>query len=257
MSRNVVRAYGAVADPGPIRSLNEDAVIAVPEKMLFGVADGFGGTGLGDLAAKKTLEDVKYFVENGLGDSEVTLPFVYRTYMSASANLIFNALLYANEKLCDENKTHSLNMRAGASVLFAFFSGDHMTLAHAGSCSAYLVRRGRAMQLARPRSFNAVKGTFPGSWNAKWAFPLMALGLARDLEPEIIELKVERGDLIFLVTDGVHGRLTEEEFSQSYSILKEKTPLDILIHKENQRLTSTANQKGNADNQAVITMICA
>ncbi|HRK03243.1 MAG TPA: serine/threonine-protein phosphatase [Oligoflexia bacterium] len=257
MSKTIVRAYGSVSDPGPSRDLNEDAVIAVPAHKLFGVADGFGGTGIGDVAATKTLEDVKYFVENGLGDSEVTLPFIYRTYLSASANLIFNALLYANERLCAENKSKPLNLRAGASLLFAFFSGDHMTLAHAGSCAAYLVRRGRAMQIAKPRSFNAVKGVFPGSWNGKWAFPLMALGIAKDIEPEIIELKIQRGDLLMLATDGVHGRLTDEDFSQSYSMLSEKTPLDILIHKENQRLITTANQKGNHDNQAVITMVCA
>lgn len=255
--KSTVRSYALVSDAGPSRAVNEDAVLAVPEHQLFGVADGFGGAGIGDEAASKALELVKYFVQNGLGDSEVTLPFVYRSYMSAGANLIFNAFLYANEQLCLENKQKQLSARGGASLLFAFIQGRHMTLAHAGLCSASLVRRGRTMQLVKPRSFNAVKGVFPGSWSARWAFPLMALGMTRDLEPEIIELKLEPGDILILSSDGVYGRLSEEDFSQCYSVLGTRAPIDVLIQQENQRLLSTANQKGNADNQALITMVCA
>ena len=78
----MVRAYGALTDAGPVRALNEDAYLALPERQLFAVADGFGGVGCGDAAAKACLEDIKFFVENGLGDSEVTLPFVYRRYLT-------------------------------------------------------------------------------------------------------------------------------------------------------------------------------
>jgi hypothetical protein len=89
----VVRAYGALTHAGPTRPLNEDAYIAFPKRQLFGVADGFGGSGIGDAAAKKALESVRFFVEHGLGDSEVTLPFVYRRYLTNGGNIIFNAFL--------------------------------------------------------------------------------------------------------------------------------------------------------------------
>ena len=69
-----VRAYGAVADKGPVRQLNEDAYIAVPDRQLFGVADGYGGINIGDAAARKCLENVKYFVEHGLGDRRSRCP---------------------------------------------------------------------------------------------------------------------------------------------------------------------------------------
>lgn len=252
----IVRAYGAVCDAGPSRPLNEDAYLTVPERQLFGVADGFGGNGVGDVAAKKSLELVKHFVEYGLGDSEVTLPFVYRSYYTAGANLVFNAFLHSNQQLYTENKKRHINGRGGASVMFAFFEGRHMTLANAGLCSAHLIRRGRVQSLVKPRSYNALKGTFQGSWNTKWAFPLMAMGLAPDLEPEIVELKVEKGDVIILATDGVYPRLTEEDFSECFSILKSKDSLDLAIQQENQRLMDLAKHKGNTDNQALISLVC-
>lgn len=252
-----VRAYGAVSDAGSSRSVNEDAYLAVPERQLFGVADGYGGNNIGDVAAKKCLENVKYFVDHGLGDSEVTLPFVYRAYHTAGANLVFNAFLYANQQLVRENKGKDINGRGGASVMFSFFEGRHMTLASVGVCNAFLVRRGRVQALVRPRSYNLVKGMFPGSHNPKWAFPLMAMGHVLDLEPEILELKVEKGDLILLATDGVYPRLCEEDFSECFSLLKKGETLDQAIQEQNQRLIELARQKGNADNQALISLFCA
>jgi serine/threonine protein phosphatase PrpC len=82
------------------------------------------------------------------------------------------------------------------------------------------------------------------------------LGHAPDLEPEIVELQVERGDLILLATDGVYPRLTEEDFSEYYSLLNKREALDLAIKQQNQRLIEIALAKGNTDNQAVISIIC-
>ena len=98
-----------------------------------------------------------------------------------------------NQQLVEENKKKSTSTARGMSVMFAFFEGRHMTLGNVGSCCAFLVRRGRVQQLVRPRSYNMVKGVFQGSHNPKWAFPLMGMGHARDLEPEILELVVGEG----------------------------------------------------------------
>jgi serine/threonine protein phosphatase PrpC len=157
----------------------------------------------------------------------------------------------------EENKGKSINARGGASAIFAFFEKNHMTLASVGSCSAFLIRRSRAQQLVRPRSFNHMKGVFQGSWNPKWAFPLMALGQSKDMEPEILEFKVEKGDVLLLATDGVYPRLTEEDFTECYSMLKQKDSLDIAIQQQNQRLAELAQGKGNTDNFALISMICS
>ncbi len=251
-----VRAYGSYVDKGPVRPLNEDVCLIDAERLCFGVADGYGGNGIGDVAARQALEKAAFFVKNGLGDSEVTLPFIYRSYLTDAGNLVFNAFLFANQVLVDENRKRHINGRGGASALFAFASGNKLVLGSCGSCQAFLVRRGRVQAITKARSYNSARGQFQGSWNGKWAFPLMALGHALDLEPEIFELQMEKGDLIILATDGIYPRLAEDDFAESFRTLRTAKSLDLGLSEQNRRLAEIATQKGGADNQALISLVC-
>ncbi len=250
--KGIVTAYASISDPGE-STLNEDSYIVVPKRQLFGVADGFGGNGIGDKTSKQVLEHVSFFVENGLGDSEVTLPFIYRSYYTSGANLIFNAFLYANRQLFEENKGRHINARGGASAMFVFFEGRHMTLANVGSCSAFLIRAGVVQELVKPRSYNTYRST--GTWNPHWAFPLMALGTASDLEPEILELHVEKGDVIVMATDGIYPHLKKEDLA-SFSSSNGNVGVEEAISKENHRLIDVCRAAGGADNKSMISIVC-
>ena len=253
-SIQAVKAYSSVSEAGKKENaLNEDATLVVSKRQLFGIADGFGGMGIGDEAAEKCLKYVEEFVENGLGDSEVTLPFIYRSYYTSSANLIFNAFLYANKLTHDENKIRHINARGAASVLFAFFEGKNMTIANVGSCTALLVRSGHLEEIIKPRSYNALRKEH---WNPHWAFPLMAMGLTQDIEPEITELRVETGDVIILATDGVYPFVPAADFAR-FSDLAKQPGLDEVILKENQRLIHEMGELGVIDDKSIITMVCA
>lgn len=251
--RSIVRGYGALTEGGAQDRVNEDAVLAVPEHRLFGIADGFGGSGAGDAAAKSCLADVREFVENGLGDSEVTLPFVYRSDYAAGANLVFNAFLHANHRLHAANKERPLNARAGASALFALFTGRHVTLANAGACGAFLARKGRAIELVKPRTYNAYRAAT--HWNPQWAFPMTALGLGSDVEPEIFELRIEPGDVVVMATDGVYPYLGPEDFA-GLQTLSESGHLEMDIKQENQILIVNSKESGGMDDRTVITLVC-
>ena len=251
-----MRAYGCFTDAGKVRPLNEDHYLVAPEQGLFSVADGYGGNGVGDQTAKSSLEKIAFFVKNGLGDSEVTLPFIFRHYYTESGNLLFNAFHYANEGLYLENQQKTINGRGGASALVALAQGRRLTLANFGLCQAFLVRRGRCQSLLRPRSYNAMRGVFQGSWQNQWAFPLVGLGHARDLEPEIVDVQLEKGDLVILATDGIYAQLNDEDFQEYYQILIRNRSVDLAIEEQNRRLAEIAGQKGGDDNQALVTLLC-
>lgn len=259
---SVVRGYAALTVPGKSRTLNEDFYLTAPEHALYGLADGYGGTNVGDQAAKQVLDHIKFFAEHGLGDSEVTLPFVYRSYYTASGNLLFNAFLYANAELVKKNQSQHINVRGGASVVFVYFQGSLMTVANVGNCHVLIVRNGECLSLFSPRAYHFLKGrTVSTEWNPYWAFPLMSLGHAKDLEPEIIEFQVQPKDMVFLMTDGISAYLKNEEFSQSFSMVKDFLEkgllLDAPIREQNQRLIQVAQGNGSDDNQAIVSMVCA
>ena len=252
-----IKAFSINSEKGKESVANEDFGIVRPEIGFFGIADGFGGKNAGELAAKKILEEAALFVENGLGDSEVTLPFVYRSYYTSQANLLFNAACFANRELCIENKSKALNLRGGASALIAFLDGRKITIANVGSCAAFLVRNGELIELSKPRSYNHYKGYSQVSknreWKIEWNFPLQAFGILIDLEPEIVEYELQAGDLVILATDGIFPYVNEEVYAQlQNSGLNHRT--NEGISEQNQALIERLKTSYDDDDSSMVSI---
>jgi serine/threonine protein phosphatase PrpC len=204
-----VRAVSTFTSQGE-RPGQEDHILCVREKGIFVIADGFGGPAAGALASRTACESVRGFLFKEAGDLEATLPFVLRSYFSLAGNVLFNALIHANRKVRRENRDKGVHERGGASVLAGFLDGDLLALANVGGCSATLVRGGRSVELVMPRTYGRLVDPFdrqPGGDRAERDVPLMAVGLAEDLEPEIFECRVRPGDWLLLNTDGVSSEV--------------------------------------------------
>lgn len=184
------------------RSAQEDYTLVDREKGIFVVADGFGGPVAGAQAAKLACEAVRSFLFKEAGDLEATLPFELRSYFSLAGNVLFNALIFANRKLMAMNKGKNVHERGGASVIAGFIDGDLLALANVGLCNAWLFRKGQSVGLVTPRTFGKLYNPFSKSDPHRQA-PLIALGMSNDLEPEIFEYKVKKGDWIGLASDGI------------------------------------------------------
>src|SRR4051812_39855735 len=72
------------------RPAQEDHALALQEKGIVVVADGFGGPMPGAAASKAACEGVRDFLVREAGDLEATLPFVLRSYFSLAGNVLFN-----------------------------------------------------------------------------------------------------------------------------------------------------------------------
>lgn len=188
----------------------EDFVLGRQERGLFVVADGFGGASAGYQAAKAACEAVLSFLQKEAGDLEATLPFVLRSYYSLAGNVLFNSLIHANERVNSLNqKKTSANEKGGASVVAGFFDEGLFALANVGCCSAWMIREQRLQELVTPRSYARLRDPFVVDPGPDDAIPLMAMGTAIDLEPEIVEFQVRPGDLVLLQTDGVRDATRE------------------------------------------------
>jgi serine/threonine protein phosphatase PrpC len=181
----------------------EDFVLSDEKKGIFVLADGFGGPSPGAAASKTACEEVKRFLFKEAGDLDATMPFVLRSYFSLAGNVLFNALIFANRKVLKQNHGKNVHEKGGASVIAGFIDGDLLAIANVGTCSARLMRDGQLQELVIPRSYGRLVDPFLGEGSIDT--PLMALGMADDLEPEIFEYRVRPGDWLMLFSDGVSG----------------------------------------------------
>lgn len=221
------------------RPCQEDHSLVISEKRIFTVADGFGGAGPGARASRAACEAVKSFLYREAGDLDATLPFEIRSYYSLAGNVLFNALVHANRELLKLNRGKGVHERGGASVLAGFMDGDLLALANVGVCTGWMMRAGVEQEVATPRSYSRLRDPFEAEIREEWQVPLMALGIARDLEPEIFECKVQGGDWLFLHTDGIHPLVREQVLRLQASSMGSGTSPEELAHQVLELLNGT------------------
>jgi protein phosphatase len=224
----------------------EDHAICIQEKKIFAVADGFGGPGAGVEAAKQACEATRGFLEKEAGDLEATLPFVLRSYFSLAGNVLFNALIHANRKVLKLNQGKNVNEKGGSSLLAGFMDGDLVALASVGCCSAWLFREGQMRELVIPRTFARLCEPFSTEPREELKAPLMAIGMAEDLEPEIVEYRIKPGDWLLLQTDGI----TERTRTELLSIKQMKFNYEDAVGKATECL-----KNGNYQDNASVSLI--
>lgn len=229
------------------RPAQEDYQLADREKGVFVVADGFGGPNPGAKASQTACEAVRNFLFKEAGDLDATLPFVLRKYFSLAGNVLFNSLIHANRKVLALNKGKNVHEKGGASVIAGFIDGDLLAIAQVGLCSAWLYRGEKQVELVTPRSLSKLKDPFAVDPIEEWNAPLIALGMTEDLEPEIFEYQLQKGDWVIFNTDGIPRGMIEKVFSlKSNNLSYEK------INEELNHLLSRYQYKDNASISLII-----
>ncbi len=223
------------------RGFQEDHCLVHKERGIFIVADGFGGPTFGAQAAQTACESVQRFLVKEAGDLDATLPFVLRSYFSLAGNVLFNALVFANHKVRKVNTGKEVHERGGASVIAGFMDGDLLAIANVGACSASLFRKGQKVELVIPRTYGRLKDPFlTDATMYEQGIPLMAMGMAEDLEPEIFEYRLMQGDWLAFHSDGLTQNLKQEMLS----IYNEELEPSIAI----QKVSSLIERADNEDN---------
>lgn len=238
-----IRASASLLSLGS-RSAQEDFVLSDAEKGIFVLADGFGGPNPGVGASKAACESVKHFLFKEAGDRDATMPFVLRSYFSLAGNVLFNALIFANRKVLQLNQKKNVHEKGGASLIAGYLDGDLLALANVGVCSALLMREGESRELVVPRNYGKLADPFAAGGDAGIDAPLMALGMAEDLEPEIFEYRVRPGDWLILFSDGVSPSffsqlsfIQQKRLNSSESLAEVKQLFEVQIFHDNASLS--------------------
>lgn len=232
----------ARTDVGLQRRSNEDCYALAAELGFFLVADGMGGHRAGQVASTLAAEAAVGAV-HALEGSTAALTEKLRCAVSAANREIFIAA---------QTKPELSGM--GTTLVSLLAQGGRVALAHVGDSRAYLVRAGRIRQLTDDHS---VVGELVRrreiSRTAARAHPhrhvlTRALGVRREVPPDLAELTAAPGDSFVLCSDGLTGLVRDEEIAA----LAVAADLDQSCS----RLVELANSRGGDDNVTVAIVRC-
>lgn len=192
----------------------EDAVLLSERPPLLAVADGMGGPGVGDRAARLAIE--------ALTKKGAILDRLAKATESDRASGARLALGRTLERLFADvhSEVHEAAQQCnepsmGATLLAAVVCGGYATIAHVGACRAYLLRDARLRQLTEDHTLGVLRykqGLLDAS--ELESSPLrerlyQALGTGSDIDVDVASVGLADKDVLLLCSDGIHRFLDE------------------------------------------------
>lgn len=235
------RAFG-LSNVGTVRTLNEDALLLLPQQHLWLVADGMGGHARGEYASQSIVDAFKDFTP--------------ATSVSATVDLLEQTVCEVNSKLFAEasEKGSSPKNIMGSTVAMVYANNDHIFCIWAGDSRIYRLRNGELTQMSRDHSFvqeivdKGVITREQAQYHPNANIITRAVGVAETLNLDIEHNRVEVGDKYMLCTDGLFKDITDMDIAR----LLEKNPISAT-----QTLIDKALGAGANDNVTVVVVEAA
>jgi protein phosphatase len=234
----VIRAFG-YSDQGRFRPTNQDCFALDEDAGLCVVADGLGGHNAGDVAARITVDTIVEAIGGGGGPA---------LDARSDAELLRSAIELARDRIRDAAFVDPRCAGMATTVVAARISGGRLSVAHAGDSRVYLLARGHLSQLTQDDSWEAARfGDDPDADALALTHHLMrhaltnAVGAMIDTTVHVVEVAVEAGDVVLLVTDGVHEVMDDWRLEQL--LLEDDDPKTIAAN-----VIRSARNRGSQDN---------
>ena len=236
-----------LSDVGMVREHNEDNAYCDPQGMFFVVADGMGGHAAGEVASAMAVEEVSRSL--GLAREQVKSFADAPTEEGRSAlvTLLEDAVRKAHQAVFERGGRETDKKGMGTTLDVLLIAGGEAFVAHVGDSRTYLVRGGAAAQVTTDHTVAEVL-VIEGKLSPEEArlSPLRtilvnAIGVSPDVGVELAHLKLRRGDLLLLCSDGMHDYFPAE--SEIAELLTEQKGAEGLA-----RLVELAKDRGGHDN---------
>jgi protein phosphatase len=249
----MLEAYGQT-DVGRRRKLNEDNFLVAPEPGLYAVCDGMGGHNAGEVASKMAIETLQAFIEKSHKEKEITWPYGLDVNLSFDGNRLKTAIKLANKKVfrAADNREDYTGM--GTTVVAGLVSENTLTVGSAGDSRCYLLRGGQLSQLTRDDSWvSAALGEGILNSDEIERHPLRnvitkAVGAKESIELDVVEQKLQAGDLVLICSDGLHAMISDEQIQATL------TPVPERLEEAASKLIEAANEAGGKDNVSVVLL---
>src|SRR5215510_979530 len=209
------------------------------------VSDGMGGALAGDVASRMAIEAVRDVLISNNTDGAGCDPD------SSLVDCLKHATMQANRAIHYKSLEDSRCSGMGATLTGAAVKGDKLDLVQVGDSRAY-VMRGDQIRLATKDQSLVQQLVDVGQISEEEAEThmfrnviLQALGAQNELTPATARIQIRQGDMLLLCSDGLSGKLRNEEIRQ---IVSEAGDLAAAC----KALVATANDRGGEDNITVV-----
>ncbi|MFP4281769.1 MAG: PP2C family protein-serine/threonine phosphatase [Opitutales bacterium] len=231
-------SYGET-HPGCVRERNEDAVLAVPDRALFAVADGLGGLPDGNEASRLAIEHLERLICAGPAEAEVDLAAVF-----SEINGIVHAV--GLERHGEGG--------IGTTLTAAMVRNERLHIAHVGDSVAFLWRGGTLHILTEEHTVAALYGgshTHRGETSLpEYYFHTLTrcIGATPEVETELEDYELRPGDCLLLCTDGLTKVLPTDEIAEVLGrTVTASQSVEILLE--------MALERGGPDNLGLVAVV--
>lgn len=230
--------YGS-SDIGLKRTNNEDVWISLPNYRFFALADGMGGHNAGEIAAKQTIQSLSESIQYRF-NSRWTKQSIH-----AIKQELVTSIQEANERVFHLGQDHTAFKGMGTTVCCLYLYKHQAVFAHVGDSRVYLYREQSLIKLTDDHSL--IKDSNLDVPPPYKHVITRAIGIQKNVLPEVNHVKFQKNDLFFLCSDGLTDFLFKEDIHQ---ILKEEISLKTTVKK----LIHRAKEKGSHDNITVLML---
>src|SRR3990167_7066864 len=238
--------WSAVSHEGE-RQFNEDAYYADSDQKIYVVADGMGGVGLGNEAAKRSCFYVAEFLESMTQNKEATWAFERKEELTSFENIMRISLMLTNERIFQEGIEEFGKELMGSTLIGCFIQKNKIVFGGVGNSRAYFFRDGYLQQLNHNDTYAHDKRIVPA--RSEINIPLTVLGLREKIETVFTsERSLRENDQIVFLTDGVTAALKNDELQK---ILSHKT---TDLHESCEKIIDQAYSKNSSDNATILIL---
>jgi serine/threonine protein phosphatase PrpC len=238
-------------DTGRVREHNEDTIAADADVGLLVLADGMGGYNAGEVASGIAVKTITNLVREGLARED--LDSVDRnTGLSRVSIVLRDAITRANKIIYQTARSQAECEGMGTTVVAALFYDNRISIAHVGDSRLYRQRGSQIAQVTMDHSLlqELVDRGFYSPEEAQRAanknYVTRALGVEPQVEVEVQEHPVDKGDVYILCSDGLSDMVEDEDIRLTISTFGAN--LDTVA----KQLIQLANENGGRDNVSVV-----
>ena len=238
-------------DTGKVREHNEDTIAFDPDIGLLVLADGMGGYNAGEVASGIAVKTIVNLVRESVEREDLRVNDA-DTGMSRPSIILRDAIHRANKIIYQTARTQPQCEGMGTTVVAALFFDNRVTIAHVGDSRMYRQRSDKFEQVTMDHSLlqELVDRGFYSAEEASRAanknYVTRALGVEPNVEVEIQEMPVQKGEVYMLCSDGLSDMVEDDDIHLTISTFGAN--LDNVA----KQLIQLANDNGGRDNVSVV-----